>query len=297
MQRESLNMRIRLTFFVLLALSLASCNAIERGIEDSLYVLPWNWGIGNSIKEENLEQVALNPNSRYVATAIPMVDPSYQRPEYRDPRGLRQCIIGNNPLLRLAEYISVDYVMIGNGARSSIQEAKDTAVRNCVSLNNGEACMVVVLNGTDICDEEKSSFIVAWDSARQINRANIAAQHQREQERSISQENAQRQSQCKAFGFTDDTPEMANCLLELYKIANQPQQNTVITNSAPARTNSSDTTSGIELMNRGLQILNGVGTPSAPSSRTSTCTRIGDISGQVVTFNNIACPAGYVPTF
>jgi hypothetical protein len=107
----------------------------------------------------------------------------------------------------------------------------------------------------------------------------------------------ERQDQCKAFGFTDDTPEMANCLLELYKIANQPQQNTVITNSAPARTNSSDTTSGIELMNRGLQILNGVGTPSTPSSRTSTCTRIGDFSGQVVTFNSIACPAGYAPTF
>jgi len=105
------------------------------------------------------------------------------------------------------------------------------------------------------------------------------------------------QDQCKAFGFTDDTPEMANCLLELYKIENQPQQNTVIANPAPARANSSDTTSGIELMNRGLQILNGVGTPSAPSSRTSTCTRIGDFSGQAVTFNSIACPAGYAPTF
>jgi|GEM_PF-6005561 len=46
-----------------------------------------------------------------------------------------------------------------------------------------------------------------------------------------------------------------------------------------------------------MQILNGVGTPSAPRSRTSTCTRIGDFSGQVVTFNSIACPAGYAPTF
>jgi hypothetical protein len=72
---------------------------------------------------------------------------------------------------------------------------------------------------------------------------------------------------------------------------------TVIRNTVPARTNSSDTTSGIELMNRGLQILNGVGTPSTPRSRTSTCTRVGDLSGQVVTFNNIACPAGYAPTF
>ena len=86
-------------------------------------------------------------------------------------------------------------------------------------------------------------------------------------------------------------------ILLLYKIANQPQQNTVIANSAPPRTSSSDTTSGIELMNRGLQILNGVGAPSTPSSRTSTCTRIGDLSGQVVTFNSIACPAGYAPTF
>ena len=46
-----------------------------------------------------------------------------------------------------------------------------------------------------------------------------------------------------------------------------------------------------------MKIINGVGTPSAPSSRTSTCTRIGDISGQVVTFDNVACPAEYVPTF
>lgn len=30
-----------------------------------------------------------------------------------------------------------------------------------------------------------------------------------------------------------------------------------------------------------MQILNGVGTPAAPRSRNSTCTRIGDISGQV----------------
>ncbi len=111
------------------------------------------------------------------------------------------------------------------------------------------------------------------------------------------QESISSQDQCKAFGFTDDTPEMANCLLELYKIANQPQQNTVITNSAPARANSSDTTSGIELMSRGLQILNGVGTPSAPSSRTTSCTGIGDFSRQVVTFINIACPAGYAPAF
>jgi hypothetical protein len=241
--------------------------------------------------------VALNPNSRYVATAIPMVDPNYHRPEYRDPRGLRQCIIGNNPLLRLAEYSSVDYVIVGNGARSSIQEAKDTSIKNCTSLNNGKACMVIVLNGTDICDEEKSSFVVAWDSARQKNQANIAVQRQREQQRSVNQENAERQTQCRSFGFTDGTPEMANCVLELYRLENQPQQNTVIRNTAPARVNSSDTTSGIELMNRGLQILNGVGTPSAPSSRTSTCTRIGDLSGQVVTFNSIACPAGYVPTF
>ena len=105
------------------------------------------------------------------------------------------------------------------------------------------------------------------------------------------------ETQCASFGFSRNTPEMANCLLELFKIANQPQQNTVITNSAPARANSSDTTSGIELMNRGLQILNGVGAPSAPISRTSSCTRIGDFAGQVFTFSGIACPAGYAPAF
>jgi hypothetical protein len=47
----------------------------------------------------------------------------------------------------------------------------------------------------------------------------------------------------RVFDFTDDTPETTNCLLELYKIAYQPQQNTIIANPAPAGNNPSDSAS------------------------------------------------------
>jgi hypothetical protein len=119
-----------------------------------------------------------------------------------------------------------------------------------------------------------------------------------EEQRVANQQVVERQvlqNQCRSFGFTDNTPEMANCLLELYKIENQPQQNTVITSPAPATNNSQDLYQSLELLNRGLQILNGVGTPSAPSSRTSRCRLIGDTSGQVYTFSRIGCPIGYAP--
>lgn len=119
------------------------------------------------------------------------------------------------------------------------------------------------------------------------------------QERSTAEQaSSQRENQCREFGFVEGTPEMANCLLELYKIENQPQQNTVIANPAPSVNNAPNPATGIELMNRGLQILNGAGTPSAPAvTSSSRCTRIGDVSGQVYTFNSPACPAGYAPAF
>jgi len=119
------------------------------------------------------------------------------------------------------------------------------------------------------------------------------------QERSTAEQaSSQRENQCREFGFVEGTPEMANCLLELYKIENQPQQNTVIANPAPNANSAPNPAAGIELMNRGLQILNGAGTPSAPAATSSSrCTRIGDISRQVYTFNSPACPAGYAPAF
>jgi len=124
-------------------------------------------------------------------------------------------------------------------------------------------------------------------------------QKQKAQKLSIAEQaTSQRENQCKEFGFVEGTPEMANCLLELYKIENQPQQNTVIANPAPSVNNAPNPAAGIELMNRGLRILNGAGTPSAPAVTTSSrCTRIGDVSGQVYTFNSPACPAGYAPAF
>ena len=195
-------------------------------------------------------------------------------------------------------------------ADSSLEDAKQRAINECTNFSytgvylEPEACMVTFINEQNVCATEFASFRRNLPQINSNYQRQYAQQGQ-ESRRQAAQAQQQRRQQatkelnatCRSFGFTDGTPEMANCLLELYKIGNQPQQNTVITNSAPARNNSSDLNSSIELMNRGLQILNGVGAPSAPSSRTSTCTRIGDLTGQVVTFNSIACPAGYAPTF
>ena len=154
--------------------------------------------------------------------------------------------------------------------------AVDAANRACVE-NSGQYtyCIAVFVDESNVCTSELASAVADAEKFKEVRNVN----------------------QCREFGFMDGTPEMADCLLELYKIENQPQQNTVIANPTPSVNNAPNSAAGIELMNRGLQILNGVGTPSAPISRTSTCTRIGDLSGQVVTFNNIACPAGYAPTF
>ena len=114
--------------------------------------------------------------------------------------------------------------------------------------------------------------------------------------RSLASENTSGLEQCKAFGFTDGTPEMANCLLELYKIANQPQQSTQRVVVDPARSSTADPAAAIELFNISRDILNNAGTRAAPAPTSVRCTKFGDFSGQVYTFN-IACPMGYVQSF
>mgnify|MGYP001500967974 CR=1 FL=1 len=125
--------------------------------------------------------------------------------------------------------------------------------------------------------------------------ANIVAQRQREQQRSVNQENTERQNQCRSFGFADGTPEMANCLLELYKIENQSEQSTAIANPATTTNNSQDLYQSLDLLNRGIDLINGTGNQSAPINSTSRCRRMGDTSGQVYTFSRIGCPVGYAP--
>ena len=148
-------------------------------------------------------------------------------------------------------------------------------------------CQVVLINEDNVCATEKP---------KAISRART--EYSSEKQIAESRASGQRENQCREFGFVEGTPEMANCLLELYKIENQPQQNTVIANPAPNANSAPNPAAGIELMNRGLQILNGAGTPSAPAATSSSrCTRIGDISRQVYTFNSPACPAGYAPAF
>ncbi len=108
------------------------------------------------------------------------------------------------------------------------------------------------------------------------------------------------ETQCASFGFNRNTPEMANCLLELYKIANQPQQTTQsIGDLYPdtARGNTADPAAAIEMFNISRDILNNTGTRAAPAPTSVRCTRVGDFSRQVFSFNGIACPFGYAPSF
>lgn len=155
--------------------------------------------------------------------------------------------------------------------------AVDAATRACVE-NSGQYtyCIAVFVDESNVCASELASAVADAEKFKKVRDVN----------------------QCREFGFIDGTPEMADCLLELYKIENQPQQDTVIANPTPSVNNAPNSAAGIELMNRGLQILNGAGTQSTPTVTTSSrCTRVGDVSRQVYTFNSPACPAGYAPAF
>lgn len=140
-----------------------------------------------------------------------------------------------------------------------------------------------------------------WSRVVDVNRTLEAAGFESETPdgRSQAREKTSDSDQCKAFGFTDGTPEMANCLLELYKIANQSQQSTqTIGDLYPEATrgNTPDPAAAIELFNISRDILNNTGTRAAPAPTSVRCTKFGDFSGQVYTFN-IACPMGYVQSF
>ena len=176
----------------------------------------------------------------------------------------------------------------------NLNELKSRAVNQC-EAEYGDGlpgttyrCMVTLVNGADVCASEMVSL-----RARSRNQS-LADIQQNNQQRQQQNTEALRET-CRSFGFTDDTPEMANCLLELYKIENQPQQNTVIANPAPTTNNSQDLYQSLDLLNRGIELINGTGSQSAPINSTSRCRRMGDTSGQVYTFSRIGCPVGYAP--
>lgn len=105
------------------------------------------------------------------------------------------------------------------------------------------------------------------------------------------------EEKCVSFGFKSDTPEMANCKFELYKLENTAS---AAVGAAPSPSPSSSELDSLQLLNQSLQMmknsLNGI-RPTAPVQTSVSCTRIGDFSRQVFTFNGIACPAGYAPSF
>ena len=263
----------KIFIIILLPLFLASCNSTEKVIEDTLYVLPWNWGKGNTIQEENIQQMKANSTSRYVVTAVSMIDPYpiYRKPQYQDPvmypRGLRSCIISNNPKLRMIERRHVDSVTVGHGSGASMQEAKLLAVKNCNSLNGSKYCMSVVVNGKDICDDETPSFIATWDNAKKENMKEIEKQRQLEQQKLEQIAENQRQKTCENFGFKKETEANKKCQFELYKLEIYAQQNEILRQTINNANNQQNVIqqqilkeqefqSGMRLLQQGSQILN-----------------------------------------
>jgi TPR repeat protein len=107
------------------------------------------------------------------------------------------------------------------------------------------------------------------------------------------------ETKCLSFGFNRDTPEMANCKFELYKLENTATATVGdLYDSYPAPSNQ-NSDAALQLLNQGLQIMNDtLNRPrqSAPQQRTVNCTKFGDFSRKIYTFN-MACPMGYVQSF
>jgi TPR repeat protein len=145
-------------------------------------------------------------------------------------------------------------------------------------------------------------YSLAAEQGNQTAKERLAALDQQAQLAS-QQQVAQMQSyetRCAAFGFTNDTPEMANCKFELYKLENTTSATSANGSAAPSSTQISREIDSLQILNQSLQMmndsLNGI-RPTAPVQNSVSCTRIGDFSRQVFAFNGIACPFGYAPSY
>jgi len=254
------------SFFILLS----GCNSIADAIFPT-------------IQTKHDETMKNYPNKGHYATAIP------------NPR---QCVdyIGGTyrPVYQRDINIWKTDYFIGFGGGSQA-EVESYVIGQC-EQKFGEACIVVLYNNTERCQATYASAIARQEL---MSRQRFDSQNQANAQRQAA-ESLKYETQCASFGFSRDTPEMANCLLELYKIANQPQQSTqTIGDLYPGATsgNTADPAAAIELFNISRDILNNTGNRAAPAPTSVRCSRVGDFSRQVFTFNGIACPAGYAPSF
>tara|TARA_E500000178_G_C16725073_1_gene618930 strand:- start:257 stop:763 length:507 start_codon:yes stop_codon:yes gene_type:complete len=148
-----------------------------------------------------------------------------------------------------------------------MQEAKLLAVKNCNSLNGGNYCMSVVINGKDICDNEIPSFVETWDNAKKKNMEEIEKQRQLEQQKLEQIAADQRQKTCEGFGFKKQTEANKKCQFELYRLEIYAQQNEVLRQTITNTNNQQNAIqqqilkeqefqSGMRLLQQGSQILN-----------------------------------------
>lgn len=250
------------SFFILLS----GCNSIAASIFPT-------------IQDKHNETMRNYPNEGHYATAIriPSQCDDYLGGTYRP-------VYQRDISLWKSDYF------IGFGGASQA-EVERYVIGQC-EQKFGSACIVVLYNNIERCEATYASAIARQELR---SRQRLDSQNQANAERQAA-ESLKYEAQCASFGFNRNTPEMANCLLELYKIANQSQQSIQRVVVEPARGNTPDPAAAIELFNISRDILNNTGTRAAPAPTSVRCTKFGDFSGQVYTFN-IACPMGYVQSF
>jgi hypothetical protein len=249
------------SFFILLS----GCNA---------YVTP-------TIYQKHLEMMNDYPEKVHYATAVPI------------PESQRACDYSGGTY-RPIYWLGADHYYFAGFGGASQAEVERYVIGQC-EQEFGFACVVALYNNTERC---QSTYPSALARQELQNRQRLDSQNQANAQRQAA-ESLKYEAQCASFGFNRNTPEMANCLLELYKIANQSQQSTqTIGDLYPEATRGStaDPAAAIELLNISRDILNNTGTRAAPAPTSVRCTKFGDFSGQVYTFN-IACPMGYVQSF
>lgn len=273
---DIMNKPTKLITISILHLFLLGCD-VNKGYDDLAgNVLSLAGLKPNSIKEENMEHVAANPDYPFVATAISMHDGNYYSLGNRDPimypRKLRSCIKWGKSNMRMVDYNFVNNTQVWHGEGFSMEEAKAAAVLECNSLNSTHWCMAVVLNGNDICDQEAPAIVAAADAAIERDKRKLEAQRQQEQIRLNQLAENQRKATCDSFGFERETSEHRTCQYELYKLELGAAQNETLRQTIQSANNRQAAIqeqilqeqkfqSGMRLLQQSAEILN----PSTPA--------------------------------
>lgn len=121
-----MNKPTKLIMISILHLLLLGCD-IDKGVEDLRGVVLSAAGAKpNTIKQENMEHMAANPDYPFVATAIPMNDKKLigfvaGKDPIMNSRGLASCTKWGKPAMRTVDYADVTDAQVGNGEVLSLR--------------------------------------------------------------------------------------------------------------------------------------------------------------------------------